>query len=127
MTTHKKIRHPSGVKPRIKPQSFNKWADFPTSPERNTYVITWPDGSMNEKVITGRAKNRILLALINGPLECASKVRIGMFVGLLRHECGLSIQTDEYVTDNEAEGGAGVYGVYTLETKVRLEIEGVAA
>lgn len=127
MTIHKKNRHPAGVTPRVKPQSFNKWADFPSSSSRNTYAITGPDGSTVQKVITGKAKNRILLALINGPLECASKVRFGMFVGLLRHECGLEIQTDEFVTDNQSEGGAGVYGIYTLEAKVSLVAEKVAA
>lgn len=116
----KKIRHPKGVKPPVKPQNLLVWDDFPIAGKAHVYERTAPDGSVDQIKVTGQAKNRVLQAHIKGPVRCSSQVRIGMFVCQLVHEKGLRVRTDEYHADNEHKGGAGIYGIYTLEDSLKL-------
>lgn len=54
---------------------------------------------------------------MQGPVYCASPVRISDIVFVLKRENGLEVDTEFYPGDPET--GAGQYGVYFLKSRVR--------
>ncbi|MCW3784344.1 hypothetical protein [Defluviimonas salinarum] len=115
---------PNNTPPR-NAQRIYRVGDLPKDRSPAQYRITRRDG---ETVTANLRKRRrqILDLLMQGPVYCASPVRISDIVCILKHECGLDVETVFYPGDKEA--GAGDFGVYFLHSAVaRLDGVGVAA
>ncbi|MEN8918466.1 MAG: hypothetical protein ABF254_07710 [Octadecabacter sp.] len=56
-------------------QVLQRWADMPNATARRTYEATPPEGPAH-KVTVEKGKRRVLSALMQGPIYCASRVRI---------------------------------------------------
>lgn len=107
-------------------QRMSRWADFPSAGKVQNFKVRSADGVERLECITGRGTIRVLLALINGPLFCASPVRISDRVLLLKRDYGLTIRTETYSNDKETDRMR--FGVYFLDDQVTPVSErGVAA
>lgn len=117
MTTNKrKTQDKEG--PEANTQRFMSWANFPTASKAERFSVTDPDGDQRETCVTGTGTIRVLKALINGPLYCASPVRISDRVLLLKRDYGFNIRTETYA--NDAATSRMRYGVYYLDDVVTL-------
>ncbi|MCV2866915.1 hypothetical protein OE647_19615 [Defluviimonas sp. WL0075] len=89
------------------------------------YRITRRDGEAVTVTLQKR-RRQILDLLMQGPVYCASPVRISDIVCVLKHELGLDVETVIYPGNRQA--GAGDYGIYFLRSAVaRLDGLEVAA
>ncbi len=106
------------------PPTYSQWvyrvADLP--PERGSADYTITDGDGNSRVVTlAKRKRQIIELLMQGPVHCASPVRISDIVHILKREIGLDVETKMY-PGNQATG-AGSYGIYFLRSDVRRVAE----
>ncbi|WP_425084025.1 hypothetical protein [Ruegeria profundi] len=107
-------------------QRKNRWADFPNAAKIQNFKVRNSDAGERLVCISGRGTIRVLLALIDGPLYCASPVRISDRVLLLKRDYGLSIRTETYSNDKETDRMR--FGVYFLDDNVTpIAANGVAA
>lgn len=102
-------------------QRKNRWADFPKAAKVQNFKVRTLDGDERLVCVTGRGTVRVLLALVDGPLYCASPVRISDQVLLLKRDYGLSIRTETYSNDKETDRMR--FGVYFLDDQVTLVSE----
>lgn len=94
----------------------SSWNDLPDKTQPARYEICTGDGVRNE--ITLAKGNRVVLeALINGPVLCASPVRISDRVHILKSEYGVPITKEMY--SNDAATGRARFGVYFIGSGVR--------
>jgi len=92
-------------------------ADLPQARSERRFEIQ--NGSEKPSVFTLKDRKRqITELLLNGPVYCASPVRISDVVHILKREIGLEVETRFYPGDKAT--GTGDYGVYFLNSKVRL-------
>ena len=66
-------------------------------------------------------KRQVMDLLIQGPVYCASPVRISDIVHILKRDIGLDVETKMY--PGNPETGAGSHGVYFLRSSVRRVVE----
>lgn len=100
-------------------------ADLPKDRGAARYQITRRNGETST-VILHKRRRQILDLLRRGPVFCASPVRISDIVCILKHECGLEVETVFF--PGEKVNGAGDFGIYFLRSQVtQLDGQGVAA
>ncbi|MEM9971537.1 MAG: hypothetical protein AAF762_10620 [Pseudomonadota bacterium] len=109
------------------PPANTRWimrgADLPPLREPAKYAIIATDGSTKEVVLRKRQRQVVDL-LTQGPVYCASPVRLSDIVHILKREIGLEVETEMYPGDEDN----AQYGVYFLKSKVvRIADERVAA
>lgn len=101
------------------------WRDLPNQMSAAQYLVTNEVGE-TRKIWVSKNKRRIVDALIDGPVHCASPCRLSHFVMGLRDEQGLNIKTVWF--DNDPKAGRSRFGIYNLLDQVtRIEGRGVAA
>ncbi len=92
-------------------------ADLPKS--RNLAAYTWPteDGGESRTIVAKRDR-QVLDAIIDGPVFCASPVRVSDSVLRLRRDHGVPIETETF---SERDGDESLtFGAYYLTADVRL-------
>jgi hypothetical protein len=116
---------PNIVIPPSSTQRIWRVADLPRSRGAAKYRIE--DGNGQGGIVTlSKRRRQVMDLLMQGPVYCASPVRISDIVHLLKRETGVEVDTEYYPGDKET--GDGTYGVYLLRSTVtRVEREGVAA
>ncbi|MDA8585565.1 hypothetical protein N9L47_04750 [Rhodobacteraceae bacterium] len=106
-------------------QRIHRVADLPPERAPASYVI----GNVDKKpsaVTLQKRKRQIMDLLLQGPVYCASPVRISDIVHILKREIGLDVETKFYPGDKST--GSGDYGVYFIKSRVyRASDEQVAA
>lgn len=91
--------------------------DLPQARDQAMYQIQ--NGDQKPRVVTlEKRKRQIMDLLMQGPVYCASPVRISDVVHILKREVGLDVETRFYPGDKAT--GSGDYGVYFLKSQVRL-------
>ncbi len=101
------------------------WRDLPCKTEPAQYTVTDEAGE-TRKIRVSKNKRRIIDALVDGPVHCASPCRLSHFVMGLREEQGLNIETVWF--DQDPKAGRARFGIYKLLDQVtRIEERGVAA
>ncbi len=101
------------------------WRDLPhkTAPAQYTVI---DEAGETRKIWVSKNKRRIIDALVDGPVHCASPCRLSHFVMGLREEQGLNIETVWF--DQDPKAGHARFGIYTLlDQVIRIEERGVAA
>lgn len=113
------------LKPPLTAQRVWQVSDLPRARGPAKYQIV--DGKGLDCIVTlSKRRRQVMDLLIQGPVYCASPVRISDIVHLLKRETGVEVDTQYYPGDKET--GAGTYGVDFLRSIVtRVEREGVAA
>ncbi|HBZ45318.1 MAG TPA: hypothetical protein DEO85_14975 [Maritimibacter sp.] len=105
------------IKPPSNAQRIWRVADLPRERGLRRYLITNPLGEAST-VLLSKRRRQVMDLLMQGPVHCASPVRLSDMVHLLREETKVDIETEFYPGDEET--GAGTYGVYFLRSKVTL-------
>ena len=96
-------------------QRIYRVADLPQEREPADYNIA--NNVEKPRLVTlAKRKRQIMDLLLQGPVYCASPVRISDIVHILKREIGLDVETKIY--PGEPETGAGDYGVYFLQSRV---------
>jgi hypothetical protein len=104
---------------------ISRIAELPPLRDPATYVIRNSDDEPRHVCLSKR-KRQVTELLMQGPVHCASPVRLSDIVFILREEVGLNVETKMYPGDSLT--GAGSYGVYFLISRVeRAEQPEVAA
>ena len=104
-------------KPTKNTQRIMRVADLPQARDQAMYQIQ--NGDQKPRVAAlDKRKRQIMDLLMQGPVYCASPVRISDVVHILKRETGLEVETRFYPGDKAT--GAGDYGVYFLKSQVRL-------
>lgn len=99
--------------------------DLPKDRRAARYQITRKNGETST-VILHKRRRQILELLMRGPVFCASLVRVSDIVCILKHECGLEVETVFF--PGEKVNGAGDFGIYFLRSQVtRLDAQEVTA
>ena len=106
----------SKSKPNTAIQRIMRVADLPQERDKAPYEIS-NAGEKPKVAILQKRQRQIVDLLINGPVYCASPVRISDVVHILKREVGLRVDTTMY--PGNPETGAGDYGIYTLISTVR--------
>ena len=96
-------------------QRISVRAQMPQERTSAVYVIT-NDGKEPRTVTLQKNKRQIMDLLLQGPVFCASPVRISDIVFILKREIELDVETKMYPGDPTT--GAGDYGVYFLKSHV---------
>lgn len=99
-------------------------ADLPQERGPMKYTII-NEGKAPKAVTLSKRLRQILELLMAGRVYCASPVRIGASVGILRDDYGIEIATDRY--PGNPVTGSGSHGVYRLVSKVSPTFDEVAA
>ena len=90
-------------------------ADLPANRRPARYKITRTDG--RSQTATLQKRNRQVLDLLQqGPVYCASPVRLSDIVHILKREIGLEVKTELYSGDPVT--GTGDFGIYFLLSAV---------
>lgn len=97
-------------------------ADLPNRRAPARYSITRENGRTEAYVIDKR-RRQVLDLLIDGPVYCASPVRLSDIVHVLKREVGLEVHTEYYPGDRG--NGIGAYGVYFLKSLVERFDDGL--
>lgn len=105
------------LKPPANAQRIWRVADLPKHRAPAHYLIADEHGEPT-KILLSKRRRQVLDLLRQGPVFCASPVRLSDMVSLLKHENGVDIETKDYPGD--VETGAGTYGVYFLRSTVTL-------
>ncbi|MEX0328425.1 MAG: hypothetical protein AB3N07_06845 [Ruegeria sp.] len=101
------------------------WRDLPNQTVPAQYLVTDEAGE-TRNICVSKNKRRIVDALVDGPVHCASPCRLSHFVMGLREEQGLNIETVWF--DQDPKAGRSRFGIYNLLDQVtRIEERGVAA
>lgn len=103
------------LKPPANAQRIWRVADLPKERAPAHYLIACGDGAPT-KVLLSKRRRQVMELLKQGPVYCASPVRISDIVHLLKRETGVIVDTEYYPGDSET--GAGTYGVYFLRSTV---------
>ncbi|MBO9432568.1 hypothetical protein J7394_00015 [Ruegeria sp. R13_0] len=74
------------------------------------------EGAEPRSILIGKNKKRILEALIDGPMYCASPCRLSHYIMLLRDDHGINIETEWF--SNDPRTGRERFGIYVLKDKV---------
>lgn len=112
-------------KPPSNSQRVHRVADLPPERGPTTYVIVNNDEDPKTMTLQKR-KRQIMDLLLQGPVYCASPVRISDIIHILKREIGLDVETKFYAGDKAT--GSGDYGVYFLKSRVhRSQPQQVAA
>lgn len=78
----------------------------------------WSDDSGEEHyIILSKRDRQVLQAIIEGPVYCASPIRLSDSVLRLRRDHGVPIETETFT---ERDGEVLTFGVYFLTANVRL-------
>lgn len=101
--------------PPLNSQRIHRVADLPPYRSPMVYVIANNDEDTHIATLQKR-KRQIMDLLLQGPVYCASPVRISDIVHILKREIGLDVETTIYPGDKQT--GAGDYGVYFLKSRV---------
>lgn len=88
-----------------------KWRDLPPQTEPAEYQVTTEAGEIRQFWVS-KNKRRLVDALIDGPVHCASPCRLSHFVMGLREDQGLNIETVWF--DNDPKAGRTRCGIYKL-------------
>ena len=111
---------PTPAEIRRKARRITRRADLPQN--RRLAAYSWPDGMGGECVAMVKNRDRqVADALIQGPLWCASPVRVSDSVLRLRRDHGLPIET-EYFSERDGDEKL-TYGAYHLTAEVTREGE----
>ncbi|WP_299986669.1 hypothetical protein [uncultured Ruegeria sp.] len=113
MTTKQQPTEPMG--PPVNALSADAWRDFPNKIEPAQYLVENDNGE-SHVITVSKNMRRVLEALIQRPVYCASRCRIGHYVHLMRHDKRVEIVTDEY--SNDSQSGRMRFGIFTLISKV---------
>ncbi|MBL6427871.1 MAG: hypothetical protein HOY44_10130 [Maritimibacter sp.] len=105
------------LKPPASTQRIWRVADLPKDRAPARYLIEDDDGDPTTALLSKR-RRQVMELLKQGPVYCASPVRISDIVHLLKRETGVIVDTEYYPGDTET--GAGTYGVYFLRSTVNL-------
>ena len=105
------------LKPPANAQRIWRVADLPKNRAPAHYLIG-DEGREPTKVLLSKRRRQVMDLLKQGPVYCASPVRISDIVHLLKRETGVAVDTEYYPGDTET--GAGTYGVYFLRSTVTL-------
>jgi hypothetical protein len=125
----KETQHMTATSKTIRPPAdalrVKAWRDLPSDTKKARYKVT--DRNGHTHTITVAKGNRIILdALIDGPVYCASPVRVSDRVCILRHEYCVPIIKEMY--ENDAATDRAKFGVYFLDGRVeRLSDSGSTA
>lgn len=95
--------------------SADRWQDFHSGTELAHYLIE-DDNGRSHVITANKLMRRVLETLVQRPVFCASRCRVGHYVDLLRKEKRVHIETDWY--SNDKATGRMRYGVYRLVSKV---------
>jgi hypothetical protein len=100
-------------------------ADLPQERGPAQYEVT--NCEQKSRVFTlSKRQRQIIDLLISAPTYCASPVRIGDAVHIMKREIGLDVETKFYPGNTIT--GAGAYGVYFLKSQVRrIDRRGVSS
>lgn len=99
------------------------WRDLPPQTEPAQYQVTDCAGE-TRKIWVSKNKRRIVDALIDGPVHCASPCRLSHFVMGLREDQGLNIETVRF--DKDPKAGRSHCGIYQLlDTVTRVDGQAV--
>jgi hypothetical protein len=111
-----------GIRPASGALWVTGWHCLKSETATTEYLVE-SDGVDPRKISVGKKKRRILDALINAPMYCASPVRLSHYIMLLREENGLDIETEWF--RNDPRTGRERFGVYVLKDKVtRIDRKG---
>jgi hypothetical protein len=88
-----------------------KWADFPQATGKHTFRVTSQHGATKQITVSHHTLH-VLLGIMQRPVVCASRARVSQYIGKLKNELGVQIETVMY------DGGA--WGLYFLISKVEL-------
>lgn len=99
-------------------------ADLPQERGPKKYIIV-NEGKAPKVITLSKRLRQILELLMAARVYCASPVRIGASVGILRDDYGIEIATDRY--PGNPITGSGPHGVYRLVSKVSRIVDEVAA
>lgn len=100
-------------------------SDLPKNRAPARYAITHENGK-TETYVLDKRRRQVIDLLAQGPVYCASPVRLSDIVFLLKRETGLDVHTEFFPGDPDT--GAGTYGVYFLHSVVeRIDNMGAAA
>lgn len=105
------------LKPPANAQRIWRVADLPKHRAPAHYLIATDDGEPT-KVLLSKRRRQVMDLLMQGPVYCASPVRISDIVHLLKRETGVQVDTEYYPGD--VETGAGAFGVYFCRSNVTL-------
>ena len=97
-------------------QRVMRVADLPQGREQKAYILA-RGGGAETKISVMKRKRQVLDLLMQGPVYCASPVRISDVVHILKRDTGLEVETKFFPGDPVV--GSGNYGVYILKTDVR--------
>ena len=103
------------LKPPASTQRIWRVADLPNDRAPARYMIADENGKPTT-VLLSKRRRQVMDLLKQGPVYCASPVRISDIVHLLKRETGVVVDTEYYPGDTET--GAGTYGVYFLRSTV---------
>lgn len=95
--------------------SVDRWNDLPNRVKPASYLVVNGDGS-SRTIYASKNLRRVLEALTERQVYCASRCRISEYVRQLRDDLGIEIETDRY-PGNPASGAASC-GVYRLTSRV---------
>lgn len=123
MTTSKLTYAELGAKPPTNTKRIYAWRDLINATKPARYVVE-NEGQAPRTITVSRRKRQVLEGLMTNPLMAASYCRISDNVLPLRRDYGVQITSTIYQTD--AETGREIFGVYTLDSKVR-RIDGGAS
>ncbi len=109
----------TGTESKTRPAPGTLWVTGWHSLKSETAIAAFlveSEGADPRTIHVGKNKRRIVEALINNPMYCASPCRLSHYVMELREEQGLNIETEWY--SNDPKTGRERYGVYVLKDKV---------
>jgi len=106
-------------------QRIMRSADLPQERGAATYIVYNNDEEPLTATLDKR-RRQILDLLMQGPVHCASPIRISDIVHNLKREIGLDVETKMFPGDTTI--GAGAFDVYFLKSRVhRVQPNQVAA
>ncbi len=102
---------------RAKARRITRRSDLPQN--RGMICIEWGDGGPEStSAILSKRDGQVAQAIMDGPVFCASPVRVGDSVLRLRRDYGLPIETARY---EETDGDERLhFGIYVLTEPVRF-------
>lgn len=97
------------------PPANTRWIfsrrDLPQTRDHCLYTVAKPDGTTRQAVL-GKRNRQVIEALKRSPIYAASPIRLSDTVGILRHEHGITIETEFFEDDSGFEKTR--FGVYRL-------------